>query len=241
MAELQEQRLTARIEKLRAEARKANAEALKAEAEAAKAAAEAAQAEIVLAERRRAETETLTGDKFYRIYRFNAPVSASSVQDCLGRLNYWNRTDPGCAIEIIFCSPGGSVIDGMVLYDYLQALRAQGHHVTTSTMGMAASMAGILLQAGDTRVMHREAWMLIHEMSFGAIGKMGDIEDTVDWAKRIQERILDIFAARCKLAGENGTARKPLTRAQLKKRWTRKDWWLASSECLELGLVDAIR
>ena len=45
------------------------------------------------------------------------------------------------------------VIAGLALYDFIQTLRRKGHKVTTVSYGMAASMAGILLQAGDVRVM----------------------------------------------------------------------------------------
>lgn len=196
---------------------------------------------IELDSSKRKEQQELSGDKYHHVYRFNDAIGSSSVNVCMERLAYWNRTDPRCAIEIIFSSPGGSVIDGMALFDFILWLRAQGHNVITSTLGWAASMAGILLQAGTQRIMHREAWVLIHEISFGAGGKIGDVEDTVEWVKRIQERVLDIFAARCKQAYDNGTAEKPLTKAQLKKHWLRKDWWLSSDECLKYGLVDEVR
>ncbi len=75
------------------------------------------------------------------MYAFNDPVSSSSVGACISQLNIWTRTDPGCDIEIIFNSPGGGVIDGMALYDYLQTLRRAGHKLTTVTFGMAASRA----------------------------------------------------------------------------------------------------
>ena len=55
-------------------------------------------------------------------------------------------------------------------------------------------MAGILLQAGDIRIMGAESWLMIHEISFGASGKIGEIEDTVEWVKKIQERVVKIFA-----------------------------------------------
>ena len=216
-------------------------EARKLEAEARSAEAGAIEAEIKMTAARRTELENLTADKYHHLYYFTDSVSGSSVKNCLERLSLWNRLDPACPIEIVFSSPGGSVIDGLVLYDYILALRHQGHHVTTSTLGWAASMAGILLQAGDERAMHREAWMLIHEISFGTGGSMGAVEDTVMWLKRIQDRVLNIFAARCKEAGVLGTASKPLTKRQLELGWRRKDWWLDSADCLRLGLVDVVR
>ena len=224
----------AEAEKFRAEARKAGAEADKAEAEATVAVLAKLRAE-------RSYAEDQASDKYHHLYVFTDQVAAQSVRTCIGALAYWRRMEPGCPVELMFCSPGGSVVDGMVLYDYLQDLRRGGHRITTSTMGMAASMAGILVQAGDVRRMHREAWMLIHEVAFGAIGKIADIEDTVDWAKRMQERILDIFATRCKAAAEAGTAKHPLTKKMLKAKWRRKAWWISSDAALAWGLVDEVR
>lgn len=224
----------AEAEKFKAEARKATAEAIKFEADAAIAIIQKNKTE-------RAEREELAGDKFNHIYYFTDAVGSSSIKQCINQLTLWNRLEPKCGIEINFNSPGGSVIDGMVLFDFIQGMKRKGHHIITSTLGMAASMAGILLQAGDTRVVHKEAWLLIHEVSFGASGSMGAVEDTVDWAKRIQERVLNIFAERCKLAGESGTAKHPLNKTQLKKRWSRKDWWISSENALDWGLIDEIR
>jgi ATP-dependent Clp protease protease subunit len=147
----------------------------------------------------------------------------------MAQLSTWNRTEPGSAIQIVFNSPGGEVTSGLALYDFILSLRADGHHITTTSLGMAASMAGILLQAGDTRSMASEAWLLIHEASFGVSGSFGDVEDRVKWIERIQDRILDIFAARSNL-----------TKGQIKRRWHRKDWWLSSDEALTLGFIDEI-
>lgn len=209
--------------------RKLLAEAARAEAEAQTSRAEAVVAEIAQRDLERKEQEVLATDKYHHVYGFNDPVSSSSVGECVSRLNLWARNDPGCDIKIVFNSPGGSVIDGMALYDYLQTLRAKGHKITTVAMGMAASMAGILLQAGDHRVTGAESYVLIHEITAGAVGKIGEIEDVVEFVKMIQKRVLNIFAAR-----SNKKA------AYFAKHWRRKDWWLSSDECLRLGIVDEV-
>jgi ATP-dependent Clp endopeptidase proteolytic subunit ClpP len=145
------------------------------------------------------------------------------------RLAIWHRLEPGSDIEIIFTSPGGDVISGLALFDYIQELRASGHKVTTKAQGYAASMASILLQAGDVRVMNAEAWLLIHEASFGAGGKLGEVEDTVEWVKKVSKRIKDIYAKR-----------SSLTAPQIEQRWRRKDWWIDADEALKLGFCDEI-
>lgn len=219
----------AEAEQARAGAEFARAEAGKAAAETRKALAEAEVAEIDLAKRRHEESKRLAGDEHFHVYRFQTAVEAGSAKACMDQLATWHRLDPGCPIEIVFNSPGGDVVNGLALFDYIQELRRAGHRVTTKALGMAASMAGILLQAGDVRVMSAESWLLIHEASFGVSGSFGDVEDRVKWIERIQDRILDIFAARSKLS-----------KSQIRRRWHRKDWWLSSDEALKLGFIDEV-
>ena len=97
-------------------------------------------------------------------------------------------------------------------------------------------MAGILLQAGDERVMTAESWLMIHQASYGAIGSHYKVEDMVRWVERIQERILTIFATRA----ASSKAEQPATKALIKRNWNRKDWWIASDEALTYGLIDRI-
>lgn len=231
------QRNLAEARRLDAESAKFAAEVAKLAAEADEARARAQQAAVRLeVERISAEREQekrrreLAAFERQHIFLFTEPVRADSCARCVHELNHWRQTAPGCDIEIMFDSPGGSVFDGLALFDYIQETRRAGHHVTTSTRGMASSMAGILLQAGDRRVMGAEAWILIHEISTLAGGKIGEIEDEVELVKKIQERVLDIFAERSNLS-----------KATLRRRWRRRDWWIDSSEALRLGLVDEVR
>ena len=214
--------LIAREKQLLAKARKDDAEAAGMEAE-------GAIRRIELNQAKRTESEYLASDKYNFLYVFDNAVNAGSVKACISQLTVWMRNNPKQDVEIIFNSPGGSVVEGMALFDFIQLVRGKGHHVTTTALGMAASMAGILLQAGDKRVIGKEAWVLIHEGSFGAVGSVGEVEDTVDWVKRITKRIAKIFAARSNLSA-----------AQVERRWKRKDWWLSSDDCLKLGFVDDI-
>ena len=164
------------------------------------------------------------------LYRFNDKVSKDTVRHCMETLTEWHRLDSECAIEIIFSSPGGSIIDGFELFDFLQDLRNKGHHLTTGTLGYAASMAGVLLQAGDIRWVGQQAWIMIHRAAFGAWGKTYEIEDEVKFIQRIEERILAIF-----------TSRSNLTKNKIKRNWDRKDWWISADEALTMNLVDEIR
>jgi ATP-dependent Clp endopeptidase proteolytic subunit ClpP len=208
--------------KNRAEARRANAEALAAEYQ-------AEQAKIDLERDLYSRQVELAQDNYHRVFRFNTPVSDKSVAECIDKLSTWHRINPRCDITLVLNSPGGSVVSGMALFDFLSELKRSGHHLTTVSRGYAASMAGTLLQAGDVRIMGPEASLLIHQGSFGAVGSVGEVEDTVEWVKKLQERILDIFAER-----------STLTRSQIKRRWHRKDWWLLSDEALKFGFCDAV-
>lgn len=228
---------SALVFKLTEEAKLFRADALKSDAETAglaelqrQAKAQADASEILAAQTKRTEDETLATNRYNRQYNFMFSVDDQSVKACIAQLTEWDRLSPEQPFEIVFNSPGGNIVDGLALFDYIRLMRAKGHEVTTSAIGYAASMAGILLQAGDHRIMGRESWLLIHEASFITLGKFGEVLDEVDWIKRIQKRILDIFAER-----------SHMTAKQIEFKWTRRDWWLSSEEALKLGFVDWIR
>lgn len=220
----------AEIGKLVAETRKANSEADNYDELRKQASATATVMEITRQRVEREEAETLAGDRYNFVYQFDSPVSGTSVASCVKQLTMWSRVHPGEPFEIVFNSPGGGIIEGMALFDFLMQLKRKGHYLTTNTLGYAASMAGILLQAGDVRAMGKESYLLIHEISFGASGKIGEIEDEVEFVKKVQKRVIAIFAERSKM-----------TKGEIAKRWKRRDWWLSSDEAMKLGLIDEIR
>jgi ATP-dependent protease ClpP protease subunit len=212
-----------RLEKLKSEARKASFEA--------------DCTEIVFRNAKREEDKILSSDRHNHVYRFVYPVCEEAVQDCMQNLSRWSRLDPGCEMEIVFCSPGGSTTEGFALFDFIQELKRKGHKITTKTIGYAASMAGVLLQAGTTRVMSKESWLLIHETSFNVVGKIGVVDDTVEWVKKMTEHVADIFSSRA--AEKTGKPEKAI-KSFVKKNWNRKDWWLSADEALALGFCDRV-
>jgi len=218
------------LDKIRAETRKIEAEIRKVEADAMAAENYARLRKIEADKKEQDWRREKADDKENMVYRYNTVVDKTYVNDCMTKLTQWSRRHPECDIEIIFSSGGGSIVDGFVLFDFIQELRARGHKVTTGSLGMAASMAGILLQAGDHRWMGHQAWMMIHRAAFGIMGKTFEIEDHTAWIKRIEARILDIFEKR-----------SSLTRLKIKRNWDRKDWWISSDEALTLGLIDEIK
>jgi len=239
--QLNDETQKALAEKFRAEAARENAIAAKEQAWADEA---RAKADREIAEHRKYIEHNkeqlgilMAKDRKFHKYQYCYKISDSTVNECMDMLNYWHRTEPGCPMEIVFYSGGGEVLPGMRLFDHIRWLEKEGHAVTTVAMGFAASMGGVLLQAGNKRIMGREAYVLIHELSFGVFGDMGDVEDQVEMAKMIQRRVIDIFCSRA------AKTRRPghLTPAMMKRRWTRKDWWLDSDLCYKLGIVDEIR
>jgi len=164
-----------------------------------------------------------------RILPFLGPVNEKNVMAAMYHLVKMaaKNLDP---ITIWFNSPGGYVVDGLALYDYIVAIRdGRGIPITTVALGEAASMAGILLQAGTTRLVAPHASILIHEVSGASIGKTSELEDELAYTKRLQKRLLNILAAR-----------STLSMAQISRRWKKTDWWLEAEEAIELGFADGV-
>lgn len=162
-------------------------------------------------------------------FAFVGPVCEDTVHRLIDKLEIWSETHPGGAITLTINSQGGSVIDGFALYDYLQALKARGHKLTTVGVGMCASMGGVLLQAGDERIVGPRCWLLIHEVQGITAGSFSQMEDDMKFNERLQAQALDILAER-----------SLLTRKQIQNRWKRKDWWLDAADSLKGGFVDKI-
>lgn len=146
-------------------------------------------------------------------------------------LTHWERRDgdAGLPITININSPGGSVMDGLALYDTIQRLRRKGHFVTTRAQGLVASMATIILQAGDERIADENVQILVHELSGGAGGKISGIRDEAAMMERLNARLFSILADR-----------STLTARSIKSRADRKEWWMDAAEALKLGFVDRV-
>lgn len=189
----------------------------------------------------RSEAMSLAGNHHHHEYLFSSSVYDAAVENCLNQLAVWHRQDPTCDMHIIMDSPGGSVIDGMHLFDQITAYskrpwddsdRPKGTHSTTVTVrGYAASMAGILLQAADTRRIGPESYLMIHEVSSFAMGKIGELKDEIKFLDKISDRVADLFVQR-----SNGLT----TLDDFKRNWNRTDWWLTSIEAKAHGFVDEI-
>jgi ATP-dependent protease ClpP protease subunit len=217
--------------------------------EARKAAAHALSAELG-AESMRVQTEAtlrteklaLASNHYHHVYDFVESVTADSVETCLAQLAIWDRLDPTCDMHIVMDSPGGSVIDGLHLFDAILAYSKRpwdtddrlprGTHRTKMTVrGYAASMGGILLQAADERVCGRHSVLMVHQVSSYAAGKIGTLKDEIKFLDKISDDVTNIFVNRS--GGK-------ITKEKFEKLWDRQDWWLTSQEALDYGLVDKL-
>jgi Vilmaviridae head maturation protease len=208
----------AQAELYQAQAREADAKARTAEMAAAKAEHEAERVSATNAEN--------------WVYHFETAVR--DTQKVREALDTWHRLDPDADWTLVMNSPGGSVIDGMALYDQIVSHSKRGggtHKITIVVRGYAASMGGILLQAADHRVCGPEAYVLIHKISTVTGGSLDEIEDEVKLLKMMTTRVEDIFVKRSK---------GKLSKTTLRRNWSRRDWWLDSTTSKRLGIVDAI-
>ena len=177
----------------------------------------------------RAEEEHENSDSSHRTYTFYDNVNDDSVKDCISELSYWRRIDPKCKVIIVLNSPGGYCVDGLALYDFLRDMRKAGHHVTIKVYGEASSMGGILLQAGDKREMSKFSYLLIHEVSAGAIGKGSIIKDKAEWVESLWDKLAGILAER-----------STLTKEEIKERAERRDWIMWAPAAKQLGFCDRV-
>lgn len=192
--------------------------------------ASAESAEMVLKMSRDKEALYNASDAKHHTVRFIGTVNGNTAASAVEKLVSYHRIAPECAITFVIDSGGGDIIAGFHLFDTLLWLRENNHHITTVALGMAASMGGVLLQAGSTRIMAPQSSLLIHEAQFATSGSFGQVEDQVEYVKKLQDRILDILAER-----------STLSKRQIKTRWMRKNWWLMADEALTLGFVDDIK
>lgn len=214
-------------QKARLELRRLEAETIEAEAERDKT--------LIEVEEARQEYRTdAAGDQENRVYNYPFDVNANAVEAMRTTLRRWQRLDAedgrhGREYTIVFNSPGGDVFAGWALFDELRATSNAGHPITTVCRGMAASMGGILIQAGDHRVCGPESYLMLHEVSAGAIGKVSEMADRTRLAERLTEQACAVFARRSTMSAD-----------AIYEKMKRTDWWLSADEALKLGFVDEV-
>lgn len=165
---------------------------------------------------------------------FDEEVSESSVcvfKDNLRRMTRWiERNGFAKHITIELNTPGGSIVDGFAMFDEIKRLRKQGYIFTVRVLGMAASMGAVLLQAADHREVGENSLVMIHRAAFGAIGKAYEVEDELEFVKKLEGKISAIFSER---------SGRPIEDFQefFSKR---KDLWFDAEEAVAAGLADEV-
>ena len=154
-------------------------------------------------------------------------VDQSSANAICAQLLLLEAEDPTRDISLYINSPGGSVIDGLAIYDTMQFVSCD---IRTIAVGMAASMGQFLLCAGTTgkRSALPHAQILMHQPSGGAQGQATDISihlrHTIELKKGLAERI----------AFHTG---QPIEKIEADSE---RDRWFTAREALEYGFIDHV-
>lgn len=144
-------------------------------------------------------------------------------------LNHWERREPGGPLSVTIHSPGGSVMDGFAIYDTIARMQRGGTKVTMRGQGLIASMAAILLQVADERILDANSIFMIHEISSQAKGSLSELQDTQAFLTKLQDRALSVLASKSKLS-----------KTQIARRWKRKDDYMTAEEAVKLGFADRV-
>lgn len=220
----------AQAAKFQSEADKLKWEAVQAEAQARAAELAGEQVAIATARDRFKRQCEEQGDHHHGVLRLVGEIDEALVTDAISTLTTWRRLNPEAEdYRVIITSQGGSIVDGIHLYDHLEGLSSSGCTVTTVVSGVAASMAAILSQAGDIRVIMPNASFMLHQATFGMVGQSFAVKDRAKWVEMLEERFLEIVAQR-----------SSLTIDQVREKWDRTDWWMLGPEAVKLGLFDRL-
>ena len=128
-------------------------------------------------------------------------------------------------ITIYINSPGGSVYDGLAIYDTIHMIKSP---VKTVCIGLAASMASILLTAGTKRYALSHSRIMIHQPLGGVTGQASDIVITANEITKIKDELNQILATK--------------TGQSLDKIYkdTDRDFYMTAKEAKDYGIIDDI-
>ncbi len=162
-----------------------------------------------------------------RIVFLGEEVNATTASLVVAQLLYLEAQDPDKDIQFYINSPGGSVTDGMAIYDTMQYIKCD---VSTICVGMAASMGAFLLSSGakGKRMALPNAEIMIHQPSAGTQGQITDMAIHLKRLEIIKKRMNIILAGNCGRNVEQVTAD------------CERDNFMTAEEALEYGLIDKI-
>ena len=155
-------------------------------------------------------------------------VNQERIEKIINKMRELNAKDPTKEITLLINSPGGSVSDGLALYDVMQSI---SNDVRTVCEGQAASMAAVLLAGGTPgkRYAYESCQIMIHELSWATKGKITEMNNDAGSGLRYNELMVNIYM---KHTG--------LSRETLRSIMTIDLWVDGAKEGKELGVIDHI-
>ncbi len=162
-----------------------------------------------------------------RIIFLGTQVDDYTANVIQAQLLYLDSADPGKDVSIYINSPGGSVYAGLGIYDTMQYIQSD---VSTICTGMAASMAAVLLVAGqkDKRFALKHSRVMIHQPMGGIQGQASDIEITSREILKLKKELYTIISEH---------SGQPYDKVYADSD---RDYWMTSEEALNYGMIDKI-
>lgn len=162
-----------------------------------------------------------------RIIFLGTQVSDQSANIIQAQLLYLDSVDPDKDISLYINSPGGSVYAGLGIYDTMQYINSD---VSTICTGMAASMAAVLLVAGESgkRFALPHSRVMIHQPMGGIQGQASDIEITAREILKLKSELYNI------ISNHSG---QPFDKVEADSD---RDYWMTAAEAKEYGMIDKV-
>jgi len=182
--------------------------------------------------------QTARGERSYDLYSrlmkervifFTGEVEENMTDVIIAQLLFLEAENPEQPISMYIKSPGGSVYDGLAVYDVMQYIKCPVH---TYVAGWAASMGSFIAQAGEPghRYLLPRSVTMIHQPASGTRGKISDMEIDLREGLRLKKELTELYVK------HNS---KGITYEQFVTLLDR-DKWLTAPEAIELGLADHI-
>jgi ATP-dependent Clp protease protease subunit len=161
-----------------------------------------------------------------RIVYFTGEVNEDSCNTAIAQLLYLSSVDER-DINMYINSPGGSVVDGLGLIDTMNYINC---NVSTTCIGMAASMGAVLLSNGTQgkRFVLPHSRVMIHQVSSGMRGTVSDMEIEFEQTKRCKQDVYEILAKNTGKSFE-----------EMEKLCDRNNWFIGQ-EAVDLHIADRV-
>lgn len=139
----------------------------------------------------------------------------------------------GQPITLNISSPGGEVTEGLAMVDMLEAYEGE---VTTLGYGLVASIASVVLLAGDKVRMTPNSFLMIHNPWTLAMGDSAELSATADLLAKMEDKLLNIYISKLQKSGKTSG-----NLALKVKRWMDEETWFTAQEALDAGFIDEIQ